>query len=69
VASPADPNATALPLGVDVSYSYLTIVGQQETDTLILQGQNGAWSLVSSPSLPGSADGFAGIAAIPGGGL
>ena len=126
VASPADPNATALPLGVDVSRSHLTIVGQQETDKvpyttyvaagpaggltiqntpnqgagendlfgvataadgsawavgwdintntgnhdpLILRGRNGAWSLVSSPTLPGQDNGFGGIAAIPGGGF
>ncbi len=39
-------------------------------DPLILQGKNGGWSLVSSPSLgPGSDTGFAAIAAIPGGGV
>ena len=39
-------------------------------DPLILQGQNGVWSLVSSPSLgTGSDTGFAAITAIPGGGL
>ena len=39
-------------------------------DPLILQGINGVWSLVSSPSLgSGSDSGFAGITAIPGGGL
>ena len=39
-------------------------------DPLILQGQNGLWSLVSSPSLgTGSDTGFAAITAIPGGGL
>ncbi len=37
---------------------------------LILQGKNGAWSLVSSPSLgKGTDSGFAAITAIPGGGL
>jgi Phosphoesterase family len=39
-------------------------------DPLILQGINGVWSLVSSPSLgTGSDSGFAAITAIPGGGL
>ncbi|HUC53864.1 MAG TPA: alkaline phosphatase family protein [Candidatus Cybelea sp.] len=39
-------------------------------DPLILQGVNGAWSLVSSPSLgKGTDTGFAAITAIPGGGL
>ncbi|HEX2664329.1 MAG TPA: alkaline phosphatase family protein [Candidatus Acidoferrum sp.] len=39
-------------------------------DPLILQGKNGVWSLVSSPSLgKGSDTGFAAITAIPGGGL
>ena len=39
-------------------------------DPLILQGRNGVWSLVSSPSLgAGSDTGFAAITAIPGGGL
>jgi hypothetical protein len=33
VASPADPSATALPLGVTATSSSLTVVGQQETDT------------------------------------
>ncbi len=33
VASPADPSATALPLGVTATNSSLTVVGQQETDT------------------------------------
>jgi hypothetical protein len=126
VPAPSDPNATALPLGVEITPSALTVVGQQETDTapyttyvaagpangltiqntpnqgagendlfsvttaadgstwavgwdintntgnhdpLILQGQNGTWSLVSSPTLPGSDNGFAAITAIPGGGL
>jgi hypothetical protein len=126
LSSPIDQNATALPLGIDVTGSLLTIVGQQETDTapyttyvaagpanqltiqntpdqgsgendlfgvttaadastwavgwdintstgnhdpLILQGKNGTWSLVSSPVLPGSDNGFAGVTAIPGGGV
>jgi hypothetical protein len=126
VPAPPDPNATALLLGVEVTPSALTVVGQQETDTapyttyvaagpangltiqntpnqgagendlfgvatgadgstwavgwdintdtgnhdpLILRGQNGTWSLVSSPTLPGSDNGFAAITAIPGGGL
>ena len=39
-------------------------------DPLILQGKNGAWSLVSSPNLgTGSDTGFAAITAIPGGGM
>jgi Phosphoesterase family len=39
-------------------------------DPLVLQGKNGMWSLVSSPSLgTGSETGFAAIAAIPGGGM
>ena len=39
-------------------------------DPLILQGKNGVWSLVASPSLgKGSDTGFAAITAIPGGGL
>jgi len=39
-------------------------------DPLVLQGKNGMWSLVSSPSLgTGSDTGFAAIAAIPGGGM
>lgn len=39
-------------------------------DPLILQGKNGVWSLVSSPSLgKGTDSGFAAITAIPGGGL
>jgi hypothetical protein len=39
-------------------------------DPLVLQGKNGAWSLVSSPILgKGSDSGFAAITAIPGGGL
>ena len=39
-------------------------------DPLILQGKNGVWSLVSSPSLGNGTDsGFAAITAIPGGGL
>ena len=39
-------------------------------DPLVLQGINGVWSLVSSPSFPaGSDSGFAAITAIPGGGL
>jgi hypothetical protein len=39
-------------------------------DPLILQGKNGVWSLVSTPSLAlGSDSGFAAIATIPGGGL
>ena len=39
-------------------------------DPLILQGVNGVWSLVSSPSLPaGSDSGFSAVTAIPGGGL
>ena len=39
-------------------------------DPLLLQGKNGAWSLVSSPALAaGSDSGFAAIAPIPGGGL
>ena len=126
VAAPADPNATALPLGVEATSTALTVVGQQETDTvpyttyvaagppngltiqntpnqgagendlfsattaangstwavgwdintntgnhdpLVLQGQNGAWSLVSTPALPGMDNGFASVTAIPGGGL
>ena len=126
ISSPADA-ASALPLGVTAAASTVTLVGQQETDTvpyttyvtagapaalaiqstpnsgsgendlfavetavdastwavgwdintttgnhdpLILQGKNGVWSLVSSPSLgTGTDSGFAGIAAIPGGGL
>lgn len=39
-------------------------------DPLILQGVNGAWSLISSPNLgTGFDSGFAAITAIPGGGL
>jgi hypothetical protein len=38
-------------------------------DPLILQGKNGVWSLVSSPSLGASDSGFAAVTAIPGGGL
>jgi hypothetical protein len=38
-------------------------------DPLILRGQNGVWSLVSSPSLGASDSGFADVTAIPGGGL
>jgi hypothetical protein len=39
-------------------------------DPLILKGVNGVWSLVSSPNLgTGFDSGFAGITAIPGGGL
>jgi hypothetical protein len=39
-------------------------------DPLVLQGINGVWSLVQSPSFAaGSDSGFAAIAAIPGGGL
>ena len=39
-------------------------------DPLVLQGKNGMWSLVSSPSLgTGSDTGFAAIAAIPGGAM
>jgi hypothetical protein len=39
-------------------------------DPLVLQGINGVWSLISSPSFPaGSDSGFAAITAIPGGGL
>ena len=39
-------------------------------DPLILQGKNGVWSLVSSPTLgKGSDSGFAAITAIPGGGM
>jgi hypothetical protein len=39
-------------------------------DPLVLQGINGVWSLVPSPSFPaGSDSGFAAITAIPGGGL
>jgi hypothetical protein len=39
-------------------------------DPLVLQGVNGVWSLVPSPSFPaGSDSGFAAITAIPGGGL
>lgn len=127
VSSPADSSASALPLGLTVTASSLTTVGEQETDTapytnyvaqgapgalaiqtvpnagtaendlfaaataadgstwavgwnidinsgnhdpLIVQGVNGAWSLVSSPALSAGGDsGFAAIAAIPGGGL
>jgi hypothetical protein len=116
-----------LPLGVTATPSSLTLVGQEETDTvpyttyvaagppnsltiqatpnagtgendlfgaatandgstwavgwlinpstgnhepLILQGQNGVWSLVSNPMQPpGSDSGFASVTAIPGGGL
>ena len=39
-------------------------------DPLILQGKNGVWSLVSSPTIgKGSDTGFAAITAIPGGGM
>ena len=39
-------------------------------DPLILQSQNGVWSVVSSPSLgTGSDTGFAAITATPGGGM
>jgi hypothetical protein len=39
-------------------------------DPLVLQGKNGAWSLVSSPTIgKGSDTGFAAITAIPGGGM
>ncbi len=39
-------------------------------DPLIVQGVNGVWSLVSSPSLvTGGDSGFAAITAIPGGGM
>jgi len=38
-------------------------------DPLVLQGRNGMWSLVSTPSLGGTDSGFAGITAIPGGGM
>ena len=39
-------------------------------DPLVLQGKNGVWSLVSSPTLgKGSDTGFAAITAIPGGGM
>jgi hypothetical protein len=126
--SPADTDATALPLGVEATAQSLTVVGQQETDTapyttyvaagpasglsiqntpnsgasendlfsaataadgstwavgwdintnsaagnydpLVLLRKRGVWSLVSSPSLGRTDSGFAGIAAIPGGGL
>ena len=127
VNSPADPSATALPLGLTATATSVTFVGQQETDTspyttyvaagaqnsfsiqstpnsgtgendlfaattaadgstwavgwdidtatgnhdpLVLQGINGVWSLIPSPSLgTGTDTGFAGISAIPGGGL
>ena len=47
---------------------YINIFGNH--DPLILRGQNGVWSLVTSPILPPGADnGFAAITAIPGGGL
>ena len=39
-------------------------------DPLVIQGINGVWSLIASPSLgTGTDTGFAGISAIPGGGL
>ena len=127
IGAPADPSASALPLGITGTALSLTIVGQHETDTvpyttyvaagapgslslqttpnagvgendlfaaaaaedgsswavgwdidpatdthrpLVLQGVNGAWSLVPSPKFAtGSDSGFAAITAIPGGGL
>ena len=46
---------------------YIDAAGDHRT--LAEQSTNGAWSIVPSPN-PGTADnGFAGIAAIPGGGL
>lgn len=51
-----------------VGWDINTVTGNH--DPLILQGKNGVWSLVSSPSLgTGTDSGFAAITAIPGGGL
>jgi hypothetical protein len=50
-----------------VGWDINTTTGNHEP--LILQGKNGVWSLVSSPSLGASDSGFAAVTAIPGGGL
>ena len=51
-----------------VGWDINTTTGNHEP--LILQGKNGAWSLVSSPTIgKGSDTGFAAITAIPGGGM
>ena len=56
VASPADPSATALPLGVTATNSSLTVVGQQETDTApyttyVAAGALGPLTIQSTPNV------------------
>src|SRR5262249_43180118 len=57
------PDGSTWAVGWDIN----TTTGNH--DPLILQGKNGVWTLVSSPSLGTSDSGFAGVTAIPGGGL
>jgi Phosphoesterase family len=56
VVSPADPSATALPLGVTATNSSLTVVGQQETDTApyttyVAAGALGPLTIRSTPNV------------------
>lgn len=65
VASPADPSASALPLGLTATASSLILVGEQETDTVpftsyVASGAPTALSIQSTPNLgAGENDPFA----------
>lgn len=65
VASPADPAASALPLGLTATASSLTLVGEQETDTVpytsyVASGAPTALSIQSTPTMgTGENDPFA----------
>jgi hypothetical protein len=66
VASPADPSATALPLGVTATSSFLTVVGQQETDTApyttyVAAGAPGALTIQTTPNIAGEENDLFGV--------
>jgi hypothetical protein len=72
VASALDTTASALPLGITVTGSTVTTVGQQETDTVpyttyVASGVPGAQSIVSSPNAGSQENDLFGAATAPDG--
>jgi hypothetical protein len=66
VAGPADPSASALPLGVAATGSLLTVVGQSETDTTpyttyVAAGAPSALTIQSTPNVAGAENDLFGV--------